>query len=282
MKRPLVIYHANCVDGFGAAYAAYRHFLRGDACLCDFLAATYGRQPPEAAGRDVYLVDFSYRREVLKRLCRTARSVTVIDHHITAQQDLAGLDREEANLRLVFAMDKSGAVLAWEYFHHGPPPRLFLHIQDRDLWRLELAGTNDIHAALLARPFDFHDWTELVAQEELPAFLLEEGRIINRYRRRLIDLQRDKAVMGTIAGYRVPLVNCDEEITSDLLAELATGHPFAAGYHDQGARRIWSLRSSAAGVDVAAIAERFGGGGHRHASGFITRLPAALLDVVPD
>jgi nanoRNase/pAp phosphatase (c-di-AMP/oligoRNAs hydrolase) len=34
-------------------------------------------------------------------------------------------------------------------------------------------------------------------------------------------------------------------------------------------------------VDVAAIAERFGGGGHRHAAGFITRLPEALLDVSP-
>jgi len=281
MKRPLVIYHANCVDGFGAAYAAYSHFLRGDDCPCDFVAASHGQHPPEAAGRDVYIVDFSYRREVLKKLFRTACSVTVIDHHITAKRDLAGLESEHDNLHLVFDMDKSGAVLAWEYFHHLPPPRLLLHIQDRDLWRFELDGTNDIYAALMARPFDFRDWTELVAGEEVPAFLAEEGRVINRYRQRMIDMQRDMAVMGSIDGYRVPVVNCCEDIASDLLAELAVGHPFAASYYDHGTLRKWSLRSSVSGSDVAAIAEHFGGGGHWHSAGFITRIPESLLDVSP-
>lgn len=281
MEQPLVIYHANCLDGFGAAFAAYSHFRRGDECPCDFVAASYGQRPPEATGRDVYIVDFSYRRQVLQKVCRAARSVTVIDHHITAERDLAGLEREHANLRAVFDMDKSGAVLAWEYFHREPPPRLLLHIQDRDLWRFELDGTNDIYAALMARQYDFRAWAELVADGEAPALLAAEGRAINRYRRVMIDLHRNKAVMGSIDGCQVPVVNCYEEIASDLLAELAAGHPFAAGYQDQGTLRKWSLRSSASGTDVAAIAERFGGGGHRHASGFITRLPEALINLSP-
>lgn len=281
MERPLVIYHANCLDGFGAAFAAFSHFRQVDECPCDFVAASYGQQPPEATGRDVYIVDFSYRREVLQKVCRTARSVTVIDHHITAERDLAGLEREHANLRELFDMDKSGAVLAWEYFHSEPPPSLLLHIQDRDLWRFELEGTNNIYAALIARPYDFHAWLDLVADGEAPAFLAAEGRAINRYRRVMIDMHRNKAVMGTIGGCQVPVVNCYEEIASDLLAELAAGHPFAAGYQDQGTLRKWSLRSSVSGADVAAIAEHFGGGGHRHASGFITRLPESLLNVSP-
>jgi oligoribonuclease NrnB/cAMP/cGMP phosphodiesterase (DHH superfamily) len=214
-------------------------------------------------------------------MCRTARSVTVIDHHFTAERDLAGLEREHDNLRVVFDMNRSGAVLAWEHFHHVPPPKLLLHIQDRDLWRYELAGTNDIYAALVARPFDFQGWTELVADEELPAFLAAEGRVINRYRRRVIEMHLNKAVMGSIDGYQVPIVNCYEDIASDLLAELAEGQPFAASYNDQGTLRKWSLRSSASGSDVAAIAERFGGGGHQHAAGFITRLPDSLINIFP-
>ena len=223
MERPLVIYHANCLDGFGAAFAAFSHFRQGDDCPCDFVAASYGQHPPEVTGRDVYIVDFSYRRQVLQKLCRSARSVTVIDHHISAERDLAGLEREHANLRVVFDMDKSGAVLAWEYFHRKPPPRLLLHIQDRDLWRFELEGTNDIYAALMARPYDFRAWAELVADGEAPALLAAEGRAINRYRRVMIDMHRNKAVMGTIDGCQVPVVNCYEEIASDLLAELAAG-----------------------------------------------------------
>jgi len=281
MERPLVIFHANCLDGFGAAFAAFSHFRQGDDCPCDFVAASYGQHHPRVTGRDVYIVDFSYPRQVLQKLCRTARSVTVIDHHITAERNLADLERVHANLREVFDMNKSGAMLAWEYFHREPPPRLLLHIQDRDLWQFELEGTNDIYAALMTRPYDFRAWLDLVADEAAPALLAAEGKAINRYRRVMIDMHRDKAVMGTIDGCQVPVVNCYEEITSDLLAELAADHPFAASYQDQGTLRKWSLRSNASGADVAAIAERFGGGGHRHASGFITRLPESLLNVSP-
>ena len=279
MVRPLVIYHADCVDGFAAAYAIYARFRQGDSCPCDFVAAAHGLPPPEAAGREVYIVDFSYRRRELKELCRTALSVTVIDHHITAARDLADLEKEHHNLRLILNMEKSGAVLTWEYFHDLPPPGLLLHVQDRDLWRFVLKGTNDIHAALMVRPFDFRAWTELAAGPDVPTALIAEGEAINRYRHKMIDLHRREAVTASIAGYQVPVVNCYEEIASDLLGELAMGHPFAAGYHDVGILRKWSLRSSAAGIDVAEIAERFGGGGHQHSAGFTTRLPDAALNI---
>jgi len=77
----------------------------------------------------------------------------------------------------------------------------------------------------------------------------------------------------------VPVVNCYEDIMSDLVGELAHGFPFAAGYQDQGSLRKWSLRSNSGGIDVSAIASRFGGGGHLHAAGFTTRLPKDLLCV---
>ena len=279
MERPLVIYHANCPDGFGAAVAAYCHFRQGDDCPCDFFAAAFGQPPPDVTKRQVYIVDFSYPRQILKTICRKAQRVTILDHHLTAQQNLTGLEREHANLRVIFDMDKSGAVLTWEFFHRSPPPRLLLHIQDRDLWRFELEGTNDLYAALLARPFDFRVWAELIDGGELPASLFAEGEAINRYRREMIAMLRHKAVIGTIDGCQVPIVNCYDEIASDLLAELALDHPFAASYQDQGTLRKWSLRSNATGADVAEIARRFGGGGHRHAAGFITQLPEGLLHI---
>lgn len=277
MERLLIIYHADCVDGFGAAFAVYSRFRQGDHCPCDFVAAVHGHPPPQAAGRDVYVVDFSYPRKEMKELCREARSVTVIDHHISAEHDLAGLETEHDNLSVIFEMEKSGAILTWEYFHQSPPPPLLLYIQDRDLWRFELQGTNDIYAALMARPFDFHSWMELTASADMTAALGAEGQAINRYRRKMIDLHLAETVMASIAGYRVPVVNCYEEIASDLLGELATEHPFAASYHDKGTLRKWSLRSSSAGIDVAEIAGRFGGGGHRRAAGFTSRLPEGML-----
>jgi oligoribonuclease NrnB/cAMP/cGMP phosphodiesterase (DHH superfamily) len=279
MERPLVIYHGNCPDGFSAAYALYDHFCRGGECTGDFVAAAHGQKPPVVTGRDVLIVDFSYRRSLLKEMCRLARTVTVIDHHVSAEQDLAGLELEHDNLRVIFDMNKSGSVLAWEFCHDSPPPLLLLHVQARDLWRFTLEGSNDIHAALMSRPFDFATWERLCSNPAELDALLADGQAINRYRRRMIDLHLEKAVMATIAGYRVPVVNGYEEIMSDLVGELAVGHPFAAGYQDQGILRKWSLRSDPDGADVAAIATRFGGGGHRHAAGFATHLPASVLRV---
>ena len=66
---------------------------------------------------------------------------------------------------------------------------------------------------------------------------------------------------------RVPAVNTAENV-SDVLNELANDQPFAVAYAYKD--RMWkcSLRSAADGEDVAAIAEQFGGGGHKHAAGF--------------
>jgi nanoRNase/pAp phosphatase (c-di-AMP/oligoRNAs hydrolase) len=52
---------------------------------------------------------------------------------------------------------------------------------------------------------------------------------------------------------------------------MAAGEPFAACYWDTPDGRVFSLRSREDGVDVSAIAKRYGGGGHRNASGF--RMP---------
>lgn len=277
MDRPLVIYHGGCPDGFAAAYALTSHFRQSVGLSCDLVPGVHGQPPPDVTGRHVYIADFSYRRPVLKEMCRRAASVLVIDHHISAEKDLKGLELEHDNLRVIFDMQKSGAVLAWELFHETPPPQLLLHIQDRDLWRFELEGTNDIYAALMSRPLDLSLWDRLCDGPGSLEPLLNEGRAINRYRRRMIELHKEKAVTATIAGYQVPVVNCYEDIMSDLVGELAEGHPFAAGYQDQGDLRKWSLRSRAGGLDVSRIASAYGGGGHRNAAGFTTILPDGLL-----
>ncbi|NOR52122.1 MAG: hypothetical protein GQ470_05830, partial [Gammaproteobacteria bacterium] len=77
------------------------------------------------------------------------------------------------------------------------------------------------------------------------------------------------AIMGKIAGYTIPIVNCPSEILSELVGELSVGYPFAAGFQDSEEKRSWSLRSDGDnGEDVSQIAATFGGGGHRNAAGF--------------
>lgn len=281
MSKPLVIYHGNCLDGFGAAYAAQRHF-EANGVEAEFLAASHGEPMPDCTGREVYIVDFSFKRPEMKQLCDLAKRVTVLDHHISAQDDLDGLEAEHDNLEVVFDMSRSGAVITWEYFHSEPVPQLLLHVQDQDLWDFNIEGTKDLNSALMSYPFGFELWHEVVTSESRFNTLLSEGMAINRFRQEMIESYKKRAVMGHVAGFEVPVVNCPRAIVSELLGELAVGHPFAAGYQDKGEKRSWSLRSNRnGGEDVSKVAGLFGGGGHKNASGFATQLPDTLLNLKP-
>ena len=99
--RKLVIYHADCADGFCAAWVA--RGVLGDAA--EYVPAHYGQNPPDVlAGAMVYILDFSYPRDVMIQIAKEARLVLVRDHHKTAMAALDGLD-ELPNVDCLFDMD---------------------------------------------------------------------------------------------------------------------------------------------------------------------------------
>lgn len=260
--RPLCIYHANCADGFAAAWVVRKYFHG----IVDFHPGVYGDTPPDVTGRDVILVDFSYKRPVLEQLVGDAASVTILDHHISAQQDLIGLD----GAITVFDIHRCGAMIAWRYyFPNFAAPRLLLHIQDRDLWRFVLEGSREIAMGLFSHPYDFELWNDFMAYPAALTALRSDGEAIARKQRKdLAELLPIITRRLTIAGFDVPAANLPYIYASDAGHILATGEPFAATYFDTPAGRTFSLRSHANGQDVSQIATRYGGGGHRHAAGF--------------
>ena len=91
-RRPaMVIYHHNCADGFAAAWCFHHHHKRQVAYrpYPEFVPGKYGTPPPDVTDRDVYLVDFSYRRPVVEDMLAQAHSVTLVDHHKSALDELA-------------------------------------------------------------------------------------------------------------------------------------------------------------------------------------------------
>lgn len=263
--RPLCIYHATCLDGFTAAWIV-RRYSAGET---DLHAARHGDPPPDVAGREVTVVDFSYPRAVMEGICDEAEGVLVLDHHKTAIEDLAGLERP--NLTMVLDDDRSGAGIAWDWFHGGAPRPDFVDaVEDRDLWRFALPHTAEIMAAVQARPFTVEAWDQLYLTPS--HWLVSEGRAILRYRDNLVDLACQNVRRLDIGGHDVPVVNCVYSIGSDVAGRLAEGEPFAAYYTDLADRRLWGLRSTPEGADVSVVAAAYGGGGHRHASGFRTGL----------
>src|SRR3989344_8202725 len=78
-KHIAIFYHADCLDGFGSAYAAWKKF--GDSA--EYIPAKYGHEPlvKEAAGKDVFFIDFCYPKGTMDEVVRSARSLVVLDHH---------------------------------------------------------------------------------------------------------------------------------------------------------------------------------------------------------
>lgn len=256
----LCIYHANCADGFGAAWAVRKAFPD-----TEFVPKGYNQTPPDVRGRDVLVVDFSYKRPVLLEMAKDARSILIIDHHKTAEEDLVDLPE---NVTAVFDMSHSGAVATWNYFFPGKePPPLLYHIEDRDLWRFALEDTRKVYAALSSYPYAFDVWDRLMYTDVTT--LVAEGTALERkHLKDINDLLPGVTREMRIGGYTIPVANLPYTMSSDAGHILAKGRPFSACYCDTPKGRVFNLRSSNAGVDVSEVAKQFGGGGHRNAAGF--------------
>lgn len=265
MKKPICVYHKNCADGFGAAWV-FKKFADREF---DFHAGVYQDTPPDVEGRDVYLVDFSYKRAVVEtEIIPKANRVVLIDHHKTAIDDLYTLCESRAIESLV-SLDHSGAVLAWQWFCGltEPGPDLLYHIEDRDLWRFALPHTREIQANVFSHPYDFAVWDKLMEQPIHE--LIAEGKVIERKHHKdiaeLIDVVTCRALIG---GHLVKIANLPYTLSSDAGHLLAEGEPFAGCFWDTPEGRVFSLRSTVHGLDVSEIAKQYGGGGHRNAAGF--------------
>lgn len=284
--KPLCIYHGNCADGFAAAWVVRKFFGEGNV---DFHAGVYQDPPPDVTGRDVIMVDFSYKQPVIEEMAQQAISILILDHHKTAAADLAQYpqptesapewaalfghtpDHGKAEICAIFDMQRSGCMIAWDYFFAGHRcPDLLDHIQDRDLWVFKLEGTREIQANLFSYPYDFAVWDTLMASA--PGKMIPEGRAIERkHHKDVAELVTVVKRRMKIGGYDVPVANLPYTLTSDAGHLMAKNEPFAACYWDTPEGRVFSLRSAVGGIDVSDIAKLYGGGGHPQASGF--RMP---------
>jgi len=263
--KTTVLYHGNCYDGFGAAWAAWKKL--GDSA--EYHAVKYGDSPPQPINADqgkLYLLDFSFPRSVLENLAKEF-DITVLDHHKTAQADLADLPYA------VFDLNKSGAVLAWEHFHSGRNvPTMIAYLQDRDLWKFELPGSREISAWMRSWPFEFKSWTR--AEREMRLAFNEcraEGKAILRFQQQMVSIMADNAWIQEIGGHDVPTTNATA-FFSEVGEELCKRYhdaPFSAYYLDRkDGKRQWGLRSRS-GFDCSAVAKQYGGGGHPGAAGWV-------------
>lgn len=106
--KPLVIYHDNCADGFGAAFAAWLKL--GDEAEyipCQYGSDADGFDTEQVKGRRVYILDFSFPQHKMLEIHSKCDNMVWLDHHISAQP-LLGVLQDAEEKRVTVNLDQRG------------------------------------------------------------------------------------------------------------------------------------------------------------------------------
>ena len=313
--KTLVIYHANCADGFGAAFAAWLKLGESDSIEegAEYVPMQYGTVPDieswhmqyAISQREVYILDFSFPRQTMDYLFSVARRVTWLDHHKTAFEmwcedgERSLCEQSNGRDEVILDNNKSGAYLAWEHFHPGTEVPMFIkHIDDYDRWQFKIPGTKAFNKALWSyAPWSFQQWgSNFLGFDDSVEYhgpyntFINEGHAILRAHNQNVQ----SVVKGSARKVFLNLpdepgfepkgldlyglaANCPPHLTSDVGHELATQSGTYGLCWTLGKEGLIAKCSlrSNGDYDVSAIAKAFGGGGHLNAAGF--EVPIAIL-----
>jgi oligoribonuclease NrnB/cAMP/cGMP phosphodiesterase (DHH superfamily) len=280
--KQVCFYHAGCPDGFGAVWSVWRAW--GDAGV--YIGRSHNEPLPleMLEGCRVVFVDIAVDNRQLAELCDVADQILILDHHISAlnryQSEPSLVNRIEAEGHEVyFDLDHSGAVLAWNYFHPDEPtPDLLAYVEDQDLWNWKLGDSEEVNAAIASYPRTFEAWSELAeaGHDRLSA----EGKPIVRANQMEVERSLKNASTIRIADDRVEAVNASVNRSAtghELAKRAAFGLAWGCVYRLKG-EQIHATLYSIGDLDVAEVAARLGGGGHRNAAGFTVPLDRWLRD----
>lgn len=300
MSKIFVFYHKSCSDGSAAAAVVYQHIyltsLKAGHIKCgenpgnvEWVPVQYNRfntveefaKKFDIVDNQVIVVDFSFNDEIHDHILNNANYYIWLDHHKTAlqaQYKRVGMEYVNAfhseDTNHAFALDEaySGAMLAWDFFNNQDqarwnPPKLIKHVQDRDLWQFELEGTKELACYLSANTLSMGQWVELLENDDkVQECIVEGAAILKVYDTQTARLVK-KAIPVVIDDHKGLIVNStmhQSEIGNQLAKQSGT---FGAIWFYGEGKAIVGLRSIG-DFDVSVIAKKFGGGGHKNASGF--------------
>lgn len=272
MKKKILILRHNDLDGFGAAYAAWKKF--GDEA--EYIPANYEMEPIDVSGKEIYMLDFCYYENDIAKLREKGNKIIIIDHHKSKETVIKSVDD------YLYDTNHSGAVLAWQYFHSGKPiPEILRYVEDYDLWRFELPNAKEIIAALEMSEFDFKIWDKMAIEFEMENEFkkhIEEGKAALKYKNYLVKEIAGDAEKAEFEGHSALVVN-SPELKSEI-GNFLVNNGAEVGI-------IWSFKNDSVSIslrsskdrpdiDVSILAKRYGGGGNKQAAGFgfDAKLPA--------
>jgi oligoribonuclease NrnB/cAMP/cGMP phosphodiesterase (DHH superfamily) len=273
MDKTACIYHANCDDGFTAAWIVATKYPGAE-----LIEGKYGEDFDVERIRDkvVFIVDFSYKPEKMVEIIEEAKQVIWLDHHKTAIEAWDNYLNNSCYIApdsffCTLDMNRSGAGITWDCLYQGmDAPPLVQFVQDNDLWRFELEGTKDFINYLRTFERTLKNWDTIAGMRISQVVVM--GAAITAYIENkvaeTVAMCASRISIGDLDGY---IANAPYSIASDLGNALARrkGSQFGMTWYVTSSKKVvFSLRSIG-DVDISAIAKKFGGGGHKNAAGFV-------------
>lgn len=274
--KALIIYHANCMDGFAAAWVTHSALTDKTTGYLDheeilLHAAQYGDVPPMQEideGTEVFIVDFSYSQLDMIAISYASKHLVWIDHHKTAAPIAAH------NYDGVFDMNHSGAMLAWMYFNpEVTPPKLIQYVEDRDMWWFKLPHSKQVSAwlSLAEKTILGFDIANLAFECSggLNKIAHEGDLLLLQYNQLMDAIITATKTRICIDGKEGLCCNAPYQFASEIGNILASesGTFGCTWFEDSNRDSVFSIRS-VGDYDVSEIAKSFGGGGHKNAAGF--------------
>lgn len=286
MIYDLVIYHKLCPDGTCAAWC-YEHWLelngisQGKSQEVAHPAIGYPDFYPMNAGgfleldytgKQVLLVDISFKRPDLLKVAEVAKSVTILDHHKTAIDDLKDLP---PNVHVTFDLKRSGAQISWDTFFPGIVRPWFVDsIGDRDLWTWKLPNTKP-----LSMYFSMHNMYNSESYNKMLEMsngeieeMVRVGLLIEKFAQKQIEEMASGAKLCKFGPHVVYVVQCQfmeyaSELGNFLALKPECDFAVVVCYNLFKDGIKLSLRAVKDEIDLTTIVKPFGGGGHAKASG---------------
>ncbi len=267
MSNIIILYHKDCLDGFGAAWAAWKKFGN----KAEYIGVEPKCLPPKLPkNSQVFIIDTSFSPKNTEKLLKLKNEVMVIDHHVSEESDVKSVPA------FIFDLKHSGAVLAWNFFHPKKViPEFLRHVEDYDLWKFKLPHTKEINVFMELLEFDFKIWEEFSRQFENPKkrrLIIEKGNTILQYKNKLIKTIAKKSQLVVFEGIKTLACNAPairNEIGNYIVKNLMP--PLAVVWSIKYDGKIWFSLYSDGTIDVSKIAKKYGGGGHKGAAGFLLK-----------
>ena len=269
MKSIVILYHSNCPDGFGAAWVAWKKL--GNRAEYISISATQDEKQLKdiyPKGKTVYFLDVCPSPEDLRKLTKTNKFVTVVDHHETNKDKVVHASNH------IFDLKHSGSVLSWMYFYPGKKiPKFLKYVEAVDLWKFDLPGIHELTTYAYSKPFGFKIWSGLARDFESAGKLKhfsDLGMTLLEYERNIINSLVKQAELVKFEKHKVlavdlPLKKFVSFVGHELCKKVT---PFGISWYVKDGDLNVSLRGNGT-IDVSKIAKKFlGGGGHKNAAGF--------------